>query len=301
MKKNLYISMSLIIFSGILRGPFAADRGRDADDTGNSTVCRRIVSLAPSVTEMLFALGLGDRVVGVTRYCTYPPEARSRTQVGGYVDPNYEELLRLKPDIVIMLAVHAAAQERLRQLGLATIMVDHTTIAGITGSILTIGKSCGAAERAERLVEGIRVRIERIRNAAAGTVRPRVMVSVDRNTDAFNSIYIAGKNTCYDEMIAIAGGVNAYAGIAAAYPAVSMEGICQMNPQVIIDLIPDSDGRNKKRETIRSQWDRITGVEAVQKKRIYLFAQDYAVIPGPRFIDLLEDMAKAIHPELYRN
>lgn len=293
--KKASVFAALIFSSGVLWGTAAAD------NTGNSTsksFCR-IVSLAPSVTEILFALGLGERVVGVTRYCNFPPEAKGKTQVGGYVDPNFEELLRLQPDIVIMLTVHTSAQERLRYLGLSTLTVDHATLQGIVGSIMTIGKACGAVLKAQAMVRQITARTDSVRDRTNGCSRPRVLISVDRNTDAFSSVYVAGKNTCYDEMISIAGGVNAYKGAVAAYPAVSTEGICRMNPQVIIDLVPHSSGSEKKLGKILAQWNSIAGIEAVKNRRVYLFEQDYTVIPGPRFIALLEDMMRAIHPELH--
>ena len=297
----LFAAALLVFFTvtGVLRA--ADSSAADTGNRGGPCAYHRIVSLAPSVTEILFALGLGDNVVGVTRYCKYPPEACGKMQVGGYLDPNYEELLRLRPDLVVMLTVHTAAVERLRQLGINTLMVDHAAIPGIVGSIMTIGNACGAARRAEAMVLEINARIDRLRNMTNGRGRPRVLVSVDRNTDAFSSVYIAGKKTCYDEMISIAGGVNAYTSATAAYPAVATEGICRMDPQVIIDLVPDLEKRGKKREKILAQWNSMAGVEAIKKGRVYLFEQDYTVIPGPRFIALLEDMARAIHPELHGN
>jgi iron complex transport system substrate-binding protein len=301
MRKQSFLAAVIIAFSCNPCAVWAADGKADSIGSGGSRCpYRRIVSLAPSVTEILFDLGLGDRVVGVTRYCRYPPEAQSKTKVGGYVDPNYEELLRLRPDLTVLLTVHAAAQERLRRLGLATLAVDHTTIAGIVGSIMTIGKTCGAEEKAQSRVDDIIATMERIRNATKGSGSPRVLVSVDRSTDVSSSVYVAGKNTCYDEMITIAGGVNAYTG-PAAYPAVSTEGILHMNPQVIIDMVPNIDGKEKGRDKILAQWRKAAGVEAVKTGRVYLFEQDYTVIPGPRFIALLQDMARAIHPELHRN
>jgi iron complex transport system substrate-binding protein len=261
---------------------------------------KRIVSLAPSVTEILFALGLGDRVVGVTRYCRYPPEAQQKTKVGGYVDPNYEELVRLRPDLTILLTAHSAARERLGHLGLHTLTVDNTCISGIINSILTIGNACGAAEQARKKADGITAEIERIRSAVQGSVSPRVLISVDRSTDVLGGMYIAGKRTFYNEMISIAGGVNAYSG-PAAYPSVSTEGVLQMDPQVIIDLVPGVDGKENGRNAILAQWQKAAGVEAVEAGRVYLFEHDYTVIPGPRFIELLKEMAEAIHPELHWN
>jgi iron complex transport system substrate-binding protein len=294
MKKQFFLAAALVV-SGAAGSLSAADERADSSGT---CPYRRIVSLAPSVTEILFELGLGDRLVGVTRYCRYPPEAREKTLVGGYLDPNYEELLRLQPDLTIMLTVHAAAAERLRHLGLATLTVDHTCIAGIMTSIMTIGNACSAGQKACGLVNEITTSINRIRDKTNGCARPRVLVSVDRNTDSFKNIYVAGKEGFYDEMILWAGGVNAYSGAAVRYPVVAIEGIYQLNPEVIIDLVPDCGRERNGREKILAQWNSVSRVAAVRNGRVYLFEQDYSVIPGPRFIAILEAVAKAIHPEL---
>ncbi|MGA2505920.1 MAG: helical backbone metal receptor [Chitinispirillaceae bacterium] len=298
MKKIIVFAISILVVSGILFRPLPANT--PADSSGNSTnksYCR-IVSLAPSVTEILFDLGLGGRVIGVTRYCSYPPEATHKTIVGGYYDPNYEEIVRLQPDLVIMLTAHTAAREHLRMLGIHTLAVDHTGIAGIMGSITTIGNACGAGQAANRLVNDIAARMARIRNLTTGLARPRVMISVDRNADMFTECYIAGKNTFYDEMISLAGGVNAYTGAAAAYPVVSIEGMYQLNPRIIIDLLPGRAGKKQSRDSILAQWNSVATIEAVRNRRVYVFEQDYSVIPGPRFIDVLEAMTRAVHPEL---
>lgn len=298
-KLTTIAAAGVLAFSGIAGTLFAADR--DAGGTGNDNsrcVYRRIISLSPSVTEILFALGLGDRVVGVTRYCNYPPEAQRKTKVGGYYDPNYEEIVRLQPDLVVMLTIHSAAREHLRHLNLNSLTVDHTDISGIIRSIMTIGDACGAGQKAQILANGITASMDRIRNKTSGCARPRVLVSVDRNTDSFKNIYVAGKETFYDEMILCAGGMNAYSGTTVRYPVVSIEGIYQLNPEVIIDLLPDRDREKNGREKILAQWNSVSSVTAVKNGRVYLFEQDYSVIPGPRFIAILEEMAKAIHPEL---
>jgi iron complex transport system substrate-binding protein len=296
MKKTFFQASALFVFAFnacVLRAASI-----DSGHAGGASPPCRIVSLAPSVTEILFELGLGGRVAGVTRYCRFPPEALAKPQVGGYVDPNYEALLRLRPDIVIVLTAHTAAREHLRSLGLRTLTVDHTTMGGIIGSVAAIGTACGVAPEAGAMARKMAARIDRVKNTTAPCGRPRVLMSVDRTTDAASSVYVAGNNTCYDEMIAMAGGVNAYTG-AAAYPAVSAEGILRMNPQVIIDLVPALDGGKHRREKALAQWNALTGTEAVARGRVYIFEQDYAVIPGPRFVLLLEDMARAIHPERY--
>ncbi|NQT40991.1 MAG: ABC transporter substrate-binding protein, partial [Planctomycetes bacterium] len=125
--------------------------------------CRRIVSMAPSVTETLFALGLGDRVVGVTRYCKYPPEADEKDEVGGHFDPNFEAIVALRPDLVILLVEQEESRQALNSLGIATLVVRHKDIEGVLESISTIGRVCGAEETAGQLLADIAGRMEKIR------------------------------------------------------------------------------------------------------------------------------------------
>jgi iron complex transport system substrate-binding protein len=260
----------------------------------------RIIALAPSITETLFALGLGDRVVGVTRYCRYPPEATTKAKVGGYSDPSYEDMVRLKPGLVVMLSEHVAAKQLLSGFGIKVLVVDNADISGIVSSIMKIGRTCGVEQNAIKIVDNIENRMDRIKRRANGLPRPRVMVSLGRGMGSgqLQDIYIAGKNTFYDDMIILAGGVNAYNGTTVTFPQISMEGIYQLNPQIIIDMVPDLDGIKISTEKILAEWNRASKVDAVRNKRVYLFEEDYSVLPGPRFILLLEKMAKVIHPEV---
>ena len=292
MKKTSVSAAIILAFSWIVGALWAADR--NADSTGNYL---RIVSLAPSVTETLFALGLGDRVVGVTRYCRFPPEALTKAKVGGYYDPNYEEIVRLRPDLVIMLAEHEAPKKHLQSLQLATLAVSHGKIAEIIRSITIIGERCGAGEKAGEIVADINRRIEKIKTRTRGLPRPRVLVSVGHGMGSSSDLCVAGRNTYYEEILLLAGGVNAIENKTVSFPLVSAEGIYQINPQVIIDLLPETGEKGRYRETILAEWNKISAVDAVRNKRVYLVAQDYAFIPGPRFIAFLEAIALALHPE----
>ena len=260
---------------------------------------RRIVSLAPSITEILFALGLGDKVVGVTHYCDFPPEALTKTKVGGYYDPNYEAIVALRPDLVIMLTEHEEPKRYLGQLGLNVLMVNHKSISGILNSLMAIGKACGAEQNVTSVVRDLRERMERIRQKTDGMPRSKVMVSVGRNmgSGSLKDVYISGRSGFYDEMITFAGGVNAYSGDV-AFPVVSGEGIIRMNPEVIIDMIPDLDEKGWDKAMILKEWETVSGVDAVKNGRVYVFGEDYVVVPGHRFILILEKMARVIHPEV---
>jgi iron complex transport system substrate-binding protein len=260
---------------------------------------RRIISLAPSITETLYALGLMDKVVGVTRYCDFPPEARAITKVGGYYDPNYEAIVTLEPDLIIMLAEHEGPRKNLAELGYDIVVVDHKSISGILRSIEAVGEACGALREAKSITEDINARMQHIRKKTAGRPSPRVMVSIGRNmgSGTLKDVYISGKEGFYDEMIEIIGGVNAYSG-GVAFPVVSSEGIITMNPEVIIDMVPDLEENGWTPEMIRREWDAVPQVDAVKNGRVYVFGEDYVAVPGPRFILIMEEMARVMYPDV---
>jgi iron complex transport system substrate-binding protein len=260
---------------------------------------KRIISLAPSITETLYALGLMDQVVGVTRYCDYPPEALTKTEIGGYYDPNYEAIVALEPDLIIMLAEHEEPRKHLADLGYNIIVVNHTSIQGILRSFELIGEACGVLPKARSIVEDIRARMHRIREKTEGLPSPRVMISIGRNmgSGTLKDVYISGKEGFYDEMIEFMGAVNAYEGDV-AFPVVSGEGIIRMNPEVIIDMVPDIEEHGWDPQMICREWDALSQVDAVKNHRVYVFGEDYVVVPGPRFILIMEKMARVLYPNV---
>ncbi len=260
---------------------------------------QRIVSLSPSVTEVLFALGLGDRVVGVSRYCRYPPEARSKAQVGGYLDPSYEAILALRPDLVVLRCENEQFVKGFRDLGLKLLLVDHDSVEGILDSMTTIGRRCGAEAKAQQMVAEIQAQIHLITERTAGLDRPRVLLVIERTLGSgkIQNVYVTGSNSFLNRMILLAGGKNACTDTSAGFPVVSGEGIVRMNPQVIIELLAAGmQSGLSPQESIRD-WQQLPDVEAVRNGRVYLVDDDYAFIPGPRFILLVETFARLIHPE----
>ncbi len=265
-----------------------------------SSSCDSIVSLAPSVTETLFALGLGNKVVGVTTYCDYPEEAKSINKIGGYFYPNHEAILALKPGLVIMLSVHDAFRQHAKELGLSTLSVSNQSVKDILSSVREIGSTCGTADKAENIVSGLTSRIERIQQKIAGLDKPKVMVSVGRNmgTGKLKDVFISGEDGFFNELIQLAGGVNAYSGLTSQFPSVSNEGILQINPDVIVDIVPDLDQLPVTEEQVMDEWRSLAYVQAVQDNRVHIFGDDFAAKPGPRFILILEKLARVVHPEV---
>lgn len=284
----------LAVLTGCGQGERHAEIRRN-DDSYPS----RIISLSPSITEILFALGLGDRVAGVTRFCKYPPEARKKPAVGGYYDPDYEAILRLNADFIIMLPEHAASRKNIESLGAAILVVDHTTVEGMLRSIETIGGRCGAPVRAKKLSDSLRAGMERIGKATAALAKPRVLVTLGRGmaSGSLDNLFIAGPGTMYDEFLTISGGANAMPAKGVQFPQISLEGIYTLDPDIIIDMTPDLRAYNLTREKVMAEWKKAARVRAVTENRVYLLEDDYVTIPGPRIVGTVALMAHAIHPE----
>lgn len=260
----------------------------------------RIVSMAPGLTEALFALGLGDRIVGVTRFCTYPAEAKNKAKIGGHMDPNYEAIVTLRPDLVLMSPYNAEAERYLTGLGLNCRVVRQESLADILASVTEIGRICGVAEEATAVTERMNARIQSIQKAIQDRPRPRVLMVIGRDYSAgtLEQVYIAGRTGFHGKIIEMAGGVNPYDSETIAYPLVSAEGILRMNPDVIIEMIPNLEAIATPEAKIRAAWDTLPGLPAAKNGRVHLLRGDYVSIPGPRVVQVLEDVARALHPDV---
>ena len=291
--------IAVTVTVGCDSGPRNADR-RDIPNLATGPYSR-IVSMAPNITETLFALGQDARVVGVSRFCTYPPEVAGKPSVGGYLDPNYEAVAILEPDIVLLLTEHGSVRGWLDELGIAHQTMGNRTVDEIIGTIKTVGSLCDAESAADSLIADITARMGRIRDATSDHDRPRVLVSIGRTlgSGTLSDVYIAGAGTYYDELIRLAGGTNAYDTGTIAYPLMSAEGILHLDPDIIIDLVQDIGDSDDERATVLREWEDVAKVAAVRDGRVHLLAGSHAVVPGPRFILLLEDMAKILHPEVF--
>jgi iron complex transport system substrate-binding protein len=269
--------------------------------------CSRIVSLAPSLTQTLCDLGLQDRIVGVSRYClmNHIPEVADRPQVGGFLDPNFESILALKPDLVLLLTEHEKSMPGLNILGLRTLVVCHQNVSGCIDSIRAIGEACGESRLGNEVADRMQSRLDRLRRKTADCKRPRVMFCIERTKipGRLADVYIAGCDDYYSEMIACAGGENVYSRGKIRYPTMSPEGILHLNPDVIVDLV---DGLNQKSavpnktddsQSTLADWRQLTGVAAVKEHRIYCFDRS-ATVPGTRIIKTIEDLARVLHPEI---
>lgn len=289
----------LLVFAACFaaKGWMAADA---PDEVADPAGPKRIVSMAPAVTETLFALGCGDRVAGVTAFCQYPPEAAGKPRIGGLLDPNFEAVMALRPDLVVMLDGLQSAQAGFDNLRVKNLAVPLGTVDGILDAIPTLGRVCGAEKNAERIVADIRARIARIERKTAGLPRWRVMVTIERTlgTGGLQDVYVGGRDGYFDRIIAMAGGENVYRDGLVRFPVVSAEGMLNMNPQVVIELFSSRTAGRHADAALLADWQQLAEIEAVRQRRVYIVREDFAFVPGPRFILLVEKFARLVHPEV---
>ena len=291
----LYLGALSVLAFACNGTPRDRDVAQSLHEETTKVSCERVVSLAPSITEMLFALDLGDRVAGVTRYCEYPAAARKKPYVGGYVDPDIEAISALNPTVVLLLSEHELPAQQLAAIGIPTVKLDHHGVSGIYASLGRIGEICGVSESAARLRARLEQRVAAVRAVTRVGAPVRVLITLGRNMGGggISDVFAAGKGIFYDDLIRMAGGINAYSG-SVPVPRVSQEGILQMNPEVIVDMVP----RNQKDESlsteaVRAEWSSLP-VSAVKTGRVYVMEESYAVVPGPRFVETLEALSRIL-------
>lgn len=267
---------------------------------GDVTVPLRIVSLAPSLTETLFALGLGDRVVGVTRYCAHPPEVVDLPKIGGHLDPNFEAVVALEPDLVVAIPSSHENRQRLESLGIRVLEVDQHDVGAVLESVSSVADACGVTDRGSALRAELENRLALVASAVEGARRPRTVVVVGHQIGegAVRSVWAAGPDTFYEGVVEIAGGVNAVDGGVARYPELSREGLASIDPDVVLDVIAGLEERNLDPDEVLAGWEHLTELRAVRENRVNVLVGDQMVVPGPRLPEMVEAVARALHPEL---
>lgn len=290
----------LFLFTVIFVVALLAVKPESTGTTSENNNPQRIISLSPSITETLFALGLGDKVVAVTDYCDFPKEANQRPSIGGFLNPNLEAIIAQQADLVILPANSQRTIKQLQQLNIPTLAVRGATLDDIKKTIYAIGQRTAHQEHAKTLLDSLESTLEFTANKTRQSARPKVMISLgnSNSSEQINTVYIAGQNDFYNDLINLAGGVNVYTDSHLNVPSLSVEGIIQLNPDIIIDIYPEADDHNADLQQVRQRWQSLKHIDAVKNNRIYIIEESYATIPGPRIILLLEQFARIIHPEL---
>jgi iron complex transport system substrate-binding protein len=284
---------------GILTGmPFMANVAPRTfvDDLGRKIYLaqapNRLVSLAPSITETLYAIGLADRVVGVTEFCDYPPEARNKPKVG-YSNPNLETIVALQPDLVLAPRdfIRPDVLGKLEQLKIPTFVVEAKTVEDIASQIQLIGRMLDRSEVANPIAMELRRRLTELKRRTEMLARPRVLYVLNSQP-----LITVGPGSFIHQLIEIAGGANVAAGAASPYPRLSIEAVLKEDPQLIIFPVGASEGIPQGEQELWRRWKTMT---AVKTDSFYHIASDLLNRPGPRIVLGLEKLAEIIHPEVF--
>jgi iron complex transport system substrate-binding protein len=261
---------------------------------------QRIISTAPSITEMLYAVGLGDRVAGVTTYCHFPPEARSKPKVGTYTEPNLEIIASLKPDLVIIQKNPVNLEQKLRALKLNVLEVSHDTVDDVYLSMQRIADAGGVSEQGRRVIERSKQQLAEVRTRAASLPRRKMMFIVGRSPNAIEDVIAVGRASYLNGIIEIAGGANIFKDAVAPYPKVGMEDVLSRNPEVIVDMgdmsVTEGVTADHKRAVV-ALWRKYPSLAAVRNNGVFAVASDIFTVPGPRMVDAAKAFARMLHPE----
>lgn len=259
----------------------------------------RIISLVPAATEMLFAVGAGPRVIGVSSYDAYPAETAALPKLGALLDPDVERILALKPDLVVIYATQTDLERQLQRAGIATFDYRHAGLADVTRTLREIGARTGHTEAAERVASGIEGQLEAVRRAVVNLPRPRTLLVFGRERLALRGIYASGGIGFLHDMLTAAGGDNVFADVKQQSVQASTETIIARRPDAIVEIhSSDTPMAHGAIQDEIETWSILASVPAVRSRRVSYLIDDRLVIPGPRVAEGTRILAEALHPGL---
>ncbi|MFY9142904.1 ABC transporter substrate-binding protein [Sulfuricurvum sp.] len=245
----------------------------------------RIVALSPAINEIVFALGEGDRIVGNTQYCRYPRASNKIPKVGGYFSPSLEKIVALKPDIVIMQENNAAFDEKVRSLGIRTMVIKIDTIDSIKKAIADMAKLLHKEAQGSLIV----AKIDRSLSGLKGIVKnKKILIPIGYHTEFSKEIYVAGQNLYFDDIIDASGNTNALQRTQKGQPVLNLEKILNLNPDIVIILAPLMGERKFTKEALIAPWLKLP-INAAATKSVFVEEGDYAGVPSDRVVHFIDD------------
>ena len=287
------VALLLVVFAG------CATQVHD-EQSAVAEAPRRIISISPNVTEILYGVGAWSQVIAVSQFCSYPDDVKNKPRVSGWDRTNLEQLTALKPDLVIGVEAQAPfLQDKLNGLGIRSLFVKSETLSDVYASIKEIGKVSGHEQQALELSEKTQQEIDLVRKAVDGRQRLKVLCVVDRVPGTIRELYTATHGSYLDELISIAGGQSVAPQAEHGWGKITKEAAVSLNPEVIIDMIQSSKGDFG--EDPIAVWQELSMVRAVQERRIYPLADPFVIHPSQFVGHTAQVFARAIHPEAFSN
>jgi iron complex transport system substrate-binding protein len=290
------VSLCVLLLAALV---FSASCGRFDAGQKESGRPQRIVSLTPSTTEILHAVGAFDRVVAVSDYCTYPPEVERLPKVGGWNNPNLEQIAALRPDLAVFWDSQAEfVKDKLEGIGIRTLSVPSRSLADAYAAIEQIGEATGNVEEARRVLAETRGKVEEVRARAGALPRRRVLCIVDRVPGTLRDLYAATEGSFIAELMEVAGGVSVAPPAQGGWGKIQKEAIVALDPDVIIDLMMQPTEGSLAEDT-QAVWRELSQVRAVREGRVRAL-RDQTIIHPSQFVgDSARKFAELIHPEAF--
>lgn len=288
------VSLLLLAANACAPRPAAdADAGTDTrvirDALGRDVVIprdvRRVVSLAPNLTEMIFAVGGGSKLVGDTTYCDFPAAANDVQKIGDTMNPNMEAIIALHPDVVLISTASQieAFMRTLAERNIAVYVIDARSVEEVLNGMLTVGEIVGTRPEAEKAVSALRERLANVRSGVDGEKKMRVFVQISKEP-----LFTAGRDAYLNEAVEIAGGLSVTSDVPGAYPNLSRETALKLDPEAIV--ISDNEGNHEPNSAFANS-------AAVRSGKIFRVDADLLARPGPRLVDAIEILARDLHPQ----
>jgi iron complex transport system substrate-binding protein len=280
--------------------PAAAAAPSRGSETAPRKIPQRIISLVPAVTEMLYAIGAGPRMAGVSSFDTYPPEVNALPKVGGLIDPDLERIISLKPDLVVISETQAELGTQLASAGITTFAYALGDLKNVSRTIRVLGAATGLEREASLVTTTIESRLEAVHERVKDKPRVRTLLVFGRQPGSLREIYVSGGTGFLHDLVEVAGGENVFAGVKRESVQATTEAILSAAPDVIVELRYGRPLAAGELDRERESWNALSAVPAVRTHRIFLLVGDELVVPGARVADTAERLARVLHPEADR-
>jgi iron complex transport system substrate-binding protein len=252
-----------------------------------NTIPQRVISLSPNLTELVYDIGAQDQLVGDTDYCKFPPGAEKKEKIGGWINPNFEKIVSLKPDLVLALTFDEKAIYTLKKLKIPMAIFNCDRVQNILENYDQLGRLLGRTVQAQTARQALAERLEKIKRKAKGQKPLSVLFVIGRTPGTIDQVYAVGGKNFINELIQMAGGENVMTDAMTDYPMISKEELIRRDPDLIVDSILSHELKGSESEK-KNAWDQMPVLKAVKQKKVYYFSNQDFLIPGPSMVKLGE-------------
>ncbi len=292
-KAKTYISLICIFLGTIILGHILSPHYSTEE---SSKDYKRIICMSPNTTEIVFALGAGGRIVGVGDFCEYPPPVKRKENVGGFLNPNFEKILSLKPDLVITSGQHKILSDFCKRESIRCLNMHISNVESIWQAIFKLNHFLQVDDQGIELANTILSKLSQYENKLPKKVPPlKVFLCLAKSPGNFRNIATCGSKSFLNDLLQILQAKNVFEDLENDYIEVSIESLVSRSPDVIIQLSPGLNVSSSKKEEMIKEWGQLNEIKAVQNKKVYLLTGNHLLLPGPRITETLSDLNQCIY------